>query len=131
VSPVGAARRRVIARELGKIVLLAMSFHDFFMAHLVDREPSLMVRFAPLSEREAQCLELAANGMTSNDIGVKLDIKPRTADFHFRNIFSKLGVLNRKEAIAIGLARGLIRPNPVTMGRLPGHRPVGRRPGPN
>jgi len=38
------------------------------MAHLVDYEPSLMVRVVPLSAREAQCLEMAANGMTSADI---------------------------------------------------------------
>ena len=44
--------------QLGEIVLLAMSFHDFFMAHLVDYEPSLMVRVVPLSAREAQCLEM-------------------------------------------------------------------------
>jgi DNA-binding CsgD family transcriptional regulator len=117
ISPVDEARRQFVARQLGELVLLAMSFHDFFMAHLVDYEPSLMVRVVPLSAREAQCLEMAANGMTSVDIAIKLGIKPRTANFHFGNIVDKLGVLNRKEAIAIGIARGLIRTNPVTMGR--------------
>ena len=120
-------RRALIARQLGEIILLAMSFHDFFMAHLVDYEPSLMVRVAPLSPRESQCLEMAANGMTSVDIAMKLGIKPRTANFHFGKIVTKLGVLNRKEAIAMGIARGLIRPNPVTMGRsAAGHRLQGR-----
>ena len=47
--------------------------------------------------------------MTSVDIALKLGIKPRTANFHFGNIVDKLGVLNRKEAIAMGIARGLIR----------------------
>ena len=120
------ARRRFVASQLGELVLLAMSFHDFFMAHLVDYEPSLMVRVVPLSAREAQCLEMAANGMTSVDIALKLGIKPRTANFHFGNIVDKLGVLNRKEAIAMGIARGLIRPNPVTMGRTPAHRLASR-----
>ncbi len=118
--------RRFVASQLGELVLLAMSFHDFFMAHLVDYEPSLMVRVVPLSAREAQCLEMAANGMTSVDIALKLGIKPRTANFHFGNIVDKLGVLNRKEAIAMGIARGLIRPNPVTMGRTPAHRLASR-----
>ena len=123
ITPVDDARRAFIAARLGDIVLLAMSFHDFFMAHLVDYEPSLMVRVAPLSPRESQCLEMAANGMTSVDIAMKLGIKPRTANFHFGKIVAKLGVLNRKEAIAMGIARGLIRPNPVTMGRsAAGHR---------
>jgi|SRR5690348_13473211 DNA-binding CsgD family transcriptional regulator len=122
VTPVDKARRDFIATHLGEIILLAMAFHDFFMAHLVDYEPSLMVRVAPLSARESQCLEMAANGMTSVDIAMKLGIKPRTANFHFGKIVIKLGVLNRKEAIAMGIARGLIRPNPLTMGRVAGHR---------
>lgn len=122
ITPVDAARKVLISTRLGEIILLAMSFHDFFMAHLVDYEPSLMVRVAPLSPRESQCLEMAANGMTSVDIAMKLGIKPRTANFHFGKIVTKLGVLNRKEAIALGIARGLIRPNPVTMGRVAGHR---------
>ncbi|MFI4887174.1 MAG: LuxR family transcriptional regulator [Burkholderiales bacterium] len=116
-TPVDDARRQLVARQLGEIMLLATSFHDFFMAHLVDDEPALMTRAAPLSPRETQCLEMAANGMTSVDIGLKLGIKPRTANFHFGTIAAKLGVLNRKEAIAMGIARGLIRTNPVTMGR--------------
>ena len=127
ITPVDEARREFVARQLGEIVLLAMSFHDFFMAHLVDYEPSLMVRVAPLSPREAQCLEMAANGMTSVDIAIKLGIKPRTANFHFGKIVSKLGVLNRKEAIAMGIARGLIRTNPITMGRAGDHRLPRRR----
>ena len=122
ITPVDEVRKALVAHQLGEVVLLAMAFHDFFMAHLVDYEPSLMVRVAPLSAREAQCLEMAANGMTSADIAVKLGIKPRTANFHFGKIVTKLGVLNRKEAIAMGIARGLIRPNPVTMGRAAGHR---------
>jgi LuxR family quorum-sensing system transcriptional regulator CciR len=65
-----------------------------------------MTRVAPLSKREHDCLELAANGMTSRDIGVKLGITERTANFHFKNAIRKMGVLNRKEAIAVGIARG-------------------------
>ena len=122
ITPMDDARRQFVAMKLGEIVLLAMSFHDFFMAHLVDYEPSLMVRVASLSPRETQCLEMAANGMTSVDIAIKLGIKPRTANFHFGKIVTKLGVLNRKEAIAIGIARGLIRTNPVTMGRAGAQR---------
>ena len=122
ITPMDDARRQFVAMKLGEIVLLAMSFHDFFMAHLVDYEPSLMVRVASLSPRETQCLEMAANGMTSVDIAIKLGIKPRTANFHFGKIVTKLGVLNRKEAIAMGIARGLIRTNPVTMGRAGAQR---------
>ena len=64
---------------------------------------------SPLSPRERQCLHLAARGMVSPDIGHKLNITERTVNFHFSNIISKLGVLNRHEAIAMGVAHGLIQ----------------------
>ena len=47
--------------------------------------------------------------MVSPDIGHKLNITERTVNFHFSNIISKLGVLNRHEAIAMGVAHGLIQ----------------------
>ena len=112
VSPVPYERQCAIGRRLGEIVLLALAFHDCFMARLVDRPPQAPGAAASgpaLSPRETQCLELAAKGMTSVDIGIKLGIAPRTANFHFRNIVSKLHALNRNEAIALGIARGLIR----------------------
>jgi DNA-binding CsgD family transcriptional regulator len=52
---------------------------------------------------------MAAHGMTSADIGIKLGIAERTANFHFSNILSKLDALNRHEAIAKGMNLGLIR----------------------
>ena len=61
-----------------------------------------------MSLRELSCLEFAARGMTSKDIGIKLGIAQRTANFHFANIISKLGVLNRHEAIATALVHDLI-----------------------
>jgi DNA-binding CsgD family transcriptional regulator len=48
--------------------------------------------------------------MTSPDIGMKLGITERTVNFHFSNLFSKLGVLNRNEAIAKATAQGIVRP---------------------
>jgi hypothetical protein len=50
-----------------------------------------------------------AHGMTGAEIGFKLGISERTVTFHFANITSKLGVLNRHEAIAKSIAQGLIR----------------------
>ena len=90
-------------------MILGARFHDLFMANIVNRGLPPGQQGLPLSPRERQCLQMAANGMTSADIGVKLDIAERTANFHFSNIISKLGVLNRKEAIAKALTYGLIR----------------------
>jgi len=108
-SPVSAARQTMVVQRLGEIMLLATVFHDLFMAHFVDRGIPPKQQGAPLSPREKQCLLMAANGLTSAEIGFKLGISERTANFHFTNIISKLDVLNRKEAIARAIAGGLIR----------------------
>jgi len=125
ITPVSPERKQLIAEQLGELMLFAVSFHDFFMAHFVDNNKALMTRVAPLSKRERDCLELAANGMTSRDIGLKLGITERTANFHFNNTIRKMGVLNRKEAIAVGIARGWVRVESSSLNS--GNRPLRRR----
>jgi len=51
--------------------------------------------------------------MTSEDIGVKLGIATRTANFHIANVLHKLDALNRREAVAIALSAGLISMAPT------------------
>ncbi len=53
----------------------------------------------PLNWREHQILELAGHGMTNKIIGRQLAISDRTVDSYFRNIFSKLSVNTRTEAL--------------------------------
>jgi DNA-binding CsgD family transcriptional regulator len=103
-------RRRQIMQNLGETVLLGQFFHELFFKGVIEKGIAPVSQGAPLSPRERQCLQLAANGMTSADIGGKLGITERTVNFHFSNMFSKLGVLNRHEAIARGTAQGIVRP---------------------
>jgi DNA-binding CsgD family transcriptional regulator len=98
----------MIRRHLGDIMLLATSFHDVFMANFFERGVPPLQSGAPLSRRELQCLQMAANGLTSNDIAAKLGVAERTINFHFSNILSKMDALNRHEAIAKGVARGFV-----------------------
>lgn len=102
-------RRRQFERRMGDSLHFASVFHWLFMRQVIMRGLRPLPHGTPLSSRELQCLHLAAHGMTSNDIAVKLGITERTANFHFSNLISKLGVLNRHEAIATAVARGLIR----------------------
>ncbi len=109
ISPVDEIRHTRIARRLGDIMLLATRFHDVFMAPVLPRSRATDTDGAALSTRELECLRMAAHGLTSADIGVKLGVASRTIDFHFGNIVAKLGVLNRREAIARSVASELIR----------------------
>jgi DNA-binding NarL/FixJ family response regulator len=65
--------------------------------------------FGPrLSERELSVLRLTARGMSSKEIAGNLRISQRTVEGHLNNIYSKLGVNSRTEAVVQAAARGLI-----------------------
>ena len=53
----------------------------------------------PLTERELQVLRLAAKGMGNKEIGTALAISDRTVQGHLANIYSKLHVSTRTEAV--------------------------------
>jgi len=102
-------RRSAIGRNLGDILLLGSYFHEIFRKGVLDLGGAPQARDAPLSARQRQCLEMAARGLTNDDIAYKLNISPRTAQFHFDCIRSKLNASNRQEAVAKALKAGVIR----------------------
>jgi len=59
-----------------------------------------------LSAREMEIMKLAARGMSNKDIAEELCLTVRTVKAHLSNIFSKLGVASRTEAILKGLREG-------------------------
>lgn len=54
----------------------------------------------PLTEREFEVLELTIKEKSNADIGNSLFVSIKTVKFHLGNIYKKLGVSNRKEALA-------------------------------
>jgi NarL family two-component system response regulator LiaR len=61
-----------------------------------------------LTERELEVLKLAAKGMTNREIASELVISVRTVQVHLSNIFSKIGVGSRTEAVLHALRQGWI-----------------------
>ena len=61
-----------------------------------------------LTERELEVLRLAAKGLTNKAIGLALDISDRTVQGHLANIYGKLNVGTRTEAVTEALKLGWI-----------------------
>ena len=63
-----------------------------------------------LTSREIEILELVRNGLSIDDICEKVYVSKRTVSNHLANIFSKLGVSSRQEAIHIAEQLGYFSP---------------------
>ncbi|HEX7365360.1 MAG TPA: response regulator transcription factor [Dehalococcoidia bacterium] len=62
-----------------------------------------------LSERELEVLCLMSKGAANKEISAELKIAQSTVKTHITNIFQKLGVNDRTEAVTQALKRGIIR----------------------
>jgi DNA-binding NarL/FixJ family response regulator len=62
-----------------------------------------------LTDRENEVLRLAAAGMTNAQIAVSLQLSPRTVQAYLAQIFGKLGVASRTEAVITGLRVGILK----------------------
>ena len=71
-----------------------------------DRAPTVDGVDESLTEREMTVLRLAGQGLSNREIADNLVVSPRTVQSHMANIFSKLGVGSRTEAVLMGLRRG-------------------------
>ena len=70
--------------------------------HLVSAE-------SPLSERETEILRLIAKGLDFADVGGALGISPHTVVTHVKNIYRKLSVHSRGEAVFEATQLGLLK----------------------
>ncbi len=61
-----------------------------------------------LTEREANVLRLAADGLTNRAIGHRLAIGEATVKTHLQHVYAKLGAPDRAAAVRIAWERGLV-----------------------
>jgi DNA-binding NarL/FixJ family response regulator len=76
------------------------------------------IRYMPLTAREKEILQLLARGVTTNDLAQELDLSESTVKTHIRNIFTKLNVSTRTEAIAVAVRIGLVSPDKDSFSRV-------------
>ena len=76
--------------------------------HTASRASAAVVgaRISQLSRRQAQVLSLIAAAKTNREIADELVLSLRTVERHVADLYDKLGVRNRTEAVALTLAQG-------------------------
>jgi DNA-binding CsgD family transcriptional regulator len=76
--------------------------------------PAVPTRF--LTRRELEVLACLERGLAAREIGIALDMSPRTAERHIANIYEKLGVKSRAELVAALAERGKASERPGEAG---------------
>jgi DNA-binding NarL/FixJ family response regulator len=61
-----------------------------------------------LTAREQEVLQLLARGLRNKEIAARLFVSERTVNFHLANIYQKLNVSGRTEALSKAHERGLL-----------------------
>jgi DNA-binding NarL/FixJ family response regulator len=90
----------VLSREVSQEVIRYGLHHATRPVKTVSREG--------LSAKGVEVLTLAAKGLSNKEIGAQLGISEATVKSYFVDVFSKLGVRSRTEAIFVSLKSGLL-----------------------
>ena len=83
------------------------------LGSLLERRPAVLLEDGdpivdPLTPREREVLQLAAEGLANKQIALSLGISEHTVKFHLSSLYTKLGVTSRTEAIRAGARRGWV-----------------------
>jgi DNA-binding CsgD family transcriptional regulator len=92
--------------RMSHLTALAWQFHIAFMEIARPEENSQAK--VHLSKRERDCLRWTAEGKSSWDIGMILNISENTASFHIKNAMRKLGTTSRTVAVVKAIRLNLI-----------------------
>jgi len=65
---------------------------------------------SPLTEREQEVLHNLARGLSNKAIARRMSVSNETIKTHLKHVFAKLGAANRKDALELAGAAGLLQP---------------------
>ncbi len=71
---------------------------------------SQKARYDGMTRREIEILRLLGQGMTNKQIAYRLQISDKTVRNHISNFYSKLGVVDRSQAVLYAVRKGLVEP---------------------
>jgi two-component system NarL family response regulator len=94
--------------ELTQTIRKAVAGERHVPPELATRLADRMSR-APLSPRELDVLRLLVGGKRNREIATALQITEGTVKLHVSSILSKLGAVDRTEAVTVALQRGIVQ----------------------
>lgn len=108
---IGYLQKNVTAKELAHAIRLAregkMTLSSEAMQVLTYSVPQPQIRGGRLTERERDVLKCMSDGLNNNEIAEQLVVSLGTVKFHISNIFQKLGVDSRVEAVKMAIEQKL------------------------
>lgn len=96
--------RRDLLRTIREVHAGQRHISPAMAARLAEHTPRVA-----LTERELQVLNLVAKGLRNKEVGAALNIAEDTVKIHIKNIFEKLNVIDRTQAVVSASQRGIIR----------------------
>ncbi len=107
----------MIENNKDKIQMLLIYAHEKFTTFYLEMVQNKNINSENekelFSQRENDILYWASMGKTYQEIALILGITTSTVKFHIGNVVKKLGVLNAKHAIRLGVELQLIKPVPL------------------
>jgi LuxR family maltose regulon positive regulatory protein len=104
----GQAKARGIAPKYVNELLAALDTPAYGTAATSAAQAETPALIEPLSERESEVLRFLATHLSSTEIADELLISPNTVRFHIKNIYTKLGVHRRSDAVDQAIELGLL-----------------------
>jgi two-component system, NarL family, response regulator LiaR len=109
---IGYLQKNVTAKELGYAIRSAyagrMTLSPEATQVLAQSVAQPQIHGEQLTERERDVLKCIAEGLNNNEIAEQLVVSLGTVKFHISNIFHKLGIDSRVEAVKLALEQKLV-----------------------
>jgi DNA-binding NarL/FixJ family response regulator len=109
--------KQILPRDLASAVRQA--YEGTVFAGVIEADTAPNSKECGLSDRELAILVALGSGRSNKQIAQELWLAEPTIKFHLTNVYRKLGVTSRTEAVHQAYSRGLIE-NPLVRGSIAG-----------